>query len=703
MFGASIPSLNWQERSDWINVKTDINPPAKGDGKSDDTIALQKVFSELKDGMVIYFPPGTYVIKNTIEFRGPAVGVSIIGHGRDTRIVWEGEDGGRMVWVNGLAYSTFQGIVWDGNNRAGVGLDFASQLRFNTESLHEFEVFRNFTDCGIRIGFQEKLASAETTYRFCLFENCKTGVSMFNFNDYNHTFDRCEFRNCEIGISDLHGNFYVRDCHFEFNGTDIQFLSEHGNSVRRTTSYGSGVFLRELGTISPLTIENCRITNWKSTEGAVILNGSPVLILDCVFSQPSGKATAIKVVREDQRLILSNNRVEGNVKLLDSPQNAVIVEVPKGKVEPLELKPRRAVIPNVALIPTKVFDAKADFGAKGDGISDDTEAIQKAIDCAKAYGKSAIAYLPTGCYKVSKTLKISGSNFFFGGTGFRTGIIWAGEKGGAILSIRDAHNVHIENICIGHGDFPQGQNGDDILHTTSNKGSYVVYNRVFVFGCYQKKPFEKGLHLQGLGPNDFVDVWHIQGNIRIENCKGAKMLFRNSYEGSVIIRGNSEILPVFLMRLSTLVPYSIYIYDSNSAIFTDFYNEQSEQHIYLEGKEGDKKGSVIIMGAKSHLNEEKPYADIVDYKGSLILGMNQFYVNPKEFVFNQKGENPFSLLIFGHFFYNTKVKLNLASGRAYLVANYPEEIREINLEAIEMLSDALDGMRKASKLAVSLR
>ncbi len=31
-----IPSLPWQERSDWINVKTDVAPPAVGDGVADE-------------------------------------------------------------------------------------------------------------------------------------------------------------------------------------------------------------------------------------------------------------------------------------------------------------------------------------------------------------------------------------------------------------------------------------------------------------------------------------------------------------------------------------------------------------------------------------------------------------------------------------------------------------------------------------------
>lgn len=701
LFPTNLPTLNWQERSDWINMKTDINPPAKGDGRTDDTEALQRIFSQLRDGMVIYLPPGIYRISRTIEFRGPAVGVSIIGHGKDTQVVWDGEEGGRMVWVNGLAYSVFQGIVWDGRGKAGVGMDFASQLRFNTESLHEFEHFRNFNECGIRVGFNEQLASAETTYRYCIFENCKIGFAMFNFNDYNHTLDRCEFRNCEIGIYDLHGNFYVRNCHFEFNDTDIRFQSEHGNSVRRSTSFGSRTFIQELGTISPLSIENCYVSEWKSPDGAIILNGSPALVFDCEFSNRQEKGVAIKVERVDQRLILSGNKVKGKIKLLEVPTTAVVIEVPEGKEKPIKLDPRRSVIPQRVLMPTKVFDVKKDFGAKGDGIADDTDPIQKAIDSARAYGKYAIAYLPTGVYKVTKTLQITGSDYFFGGTGFRTGIIWGGEKGGAILSVKDARNVTIENICIGHGDFPQGENADDIIHTSTGKGSYVRYNRVFLFGCYQKRPFIRGLHLKGLGPKDFVDVWHLQGNIRIEDCGGAKLLFRNSYEGSIVIKGKGDKggIIAFLMRLATLVPYSLYVYDSNSAVFTDFYNEQSDQHIYLEGNNGDSPGRVVITGAKSHLNDEKPYADIVNYSGSLILGMNQFYVNPKTFVFCQKGENPFYLLLFGHFFYNTEANFQFSTGKAYKLANYPgEKLNGVSNEALTLLSLSLDDIRKAGRL-----
>lgn len=42
-----IPSLSWSERSDWINVKSDVTPAAKGDGIADDTEAIQAALDRI--------------------------------------------------------------------------------------------------------------------------------------------------------------------------------------------------------------------------------------------------------------------------------------------------------------------------------------------------------------------------------------------------------------------------------------------------------------------------------------------------------------------------------------------------------------------------------------------------------------------------------------------------------------------------------
>ena len=59
----ALPVLNWEPRSDWISVK---DHGAVGDGKADDTEAIQAVLSQVKTGMTIYFPPGTYRLTRTV-------------------------------------------------------------------------------------------------------------------------------------------------------------------------------------------------------------------------------------------------------------------------------------------------------------------------------------------------------------------------------------------------------------------------------------------------------------------------------------------------------------------------------------------------------------------------------------------------------------------------------------------------------------
>jgi len=59
------------------------------------------------------------------------------------------------------------------------------------------------------------------------------------------------------------------------------------------------------------------------------------------------------------------------------------------------------------------------YGAKGDGIADDTEAIQRAINDAQNYSrgnasKGGVVFLPAGVFKVSKTLQVTQAIKIFG-------------------------------------------------------------------------------------------------------------------------------------------------------------------------------------------------------------------------------------------------------------------------------------------------
>lgn len=48
-----------------------------------------------------------------------------------------------------------------------------------------------------------------------------------------------------------------------------------------------------------------------------------------------------------------------------------------------------------------------DFGAKGDGVSDDTQALQRALDAAFADEGGNFLFIPPGTYRVSRTMRIS--------------------------------------------------------------------------------------------------------------------------------------------------------------------------------------------------------------------------------------------------------------------------------------------------------
>jgi hypothetical protein len=65
----------------------------------------------------------------------------------------------------------------------------------------------------------------------------------------------------------------------------------------------------------------------------------------------------------------------------------------------------RYVFPN----DPSVLDPKRDFGAKGDGVTDDTSALQAGIEASSNRGPGGgtkILFLPNGSYRVSSTLVV---------------------------------------------------------------------------------------------------------------------------------------------------------------------------------------------------------------------------------------------------------------------------------------------------------
>lgn len=665
---ATVPDLAWTPRSDWNNVK---DHGAKGDGQADDTAAIQAAIDALQNGATLYFPRGMYRITKTLT---PAegkrlLGVTLLGHGRTTVLQWDGEAGGRLFWQNaGWPISSYIGLTFDGRGKAAQGLDIGC-MNFETEMRFQHNAFLNCTDSGIRLGAKMKAASAETLYENCLFENCGHGISIINFNYLDHSFVGCEFRKCKVGIYAWKGaNFYARDCRFEQSGeVDVVFRGEAGSSLRRCTSQGSKQFVSYGASVAPLVIQDCRVDGWQDRDGAVVLGGAPVLMFDTVFSRPPSEAAPVVCTAKAQRLILSNNQAEGCVSVVRTNGLGRLYEVPAGTRGGVLKSAAQFFLRSEVKVPEKVFDARRDFGAKGDGQADDTAAVQKTVDAARAHGHGSLAYLPKGVYAVTSTIHMAGSGYTVGGSGFGSAVIWKGAAGGATLEIHDPDRLALENLVVGRHDYAQGKNDVDILQTGSGSGkpTAMLYDRVWVFGMYQMQPLVRGFRAVNLGANERIYFREFNGNVRFTDCGDATIYLGTTYEGSVVVDGKSPKRDGFLggsVRLGTITNPGLWIKDNRSIVMSDLYVESSQQYGRLDGDESLPPGRVTIQGAKFEIvpGSTNNAVDIHNYKGELLVGTYQYYVGNPRHKFAQQGPSPFTLLLWGSCFYQSRPDLKLA-------------------------------------------
>lgn len=101
-------------------------------------------------------------------------------------------------------------------------------------------------------------------------------------------------------------------------------------------------------------------------------------------------------------------------------------------------------------------DARRDYGAKGDGVSDDAPALQKALNELGLEGKPSVLYLPAGNYKIATTLYfkwragVQGYGYpglaMVGEAPNNTKITWAGQVGKAMLIQDGSFNTRYSRI-----------------------------------------------------------------------------------------------------------------------------------------------------------------------------------------------------------------------------------------------------------------
>jgi hypothetical protein len=711
---AQLPVLAWTERSDWINVKTDVTPAAVGDGIADDTAAIQAALNVPGSGITIYFPPGTYKVTGTLTLNGSTsrFGVSLIGHGRSTILSWHGATNADFFVINGNPFGRYVGLVLDGRGVAGNGFAHRNTVGwFETVIVYRHVGLYNFIGNAIWAVAGDAAAMAETSYENCIFDHCATGMRMGGFNDYDHYFIGCDFIACGYGIYCQNGSFSAWGCFFSGSSTaDVYARPEHACSVRRCKSTGSRRFIDFDNSVSPCIVQDCYVTGWTSTGGAISQRSTPMLLFNSRFVNPPNSAAPVRVTG---KAVLCNNAAPQSSALVSGA--SATYTVPAGVCAPRVGSPAGSNITtfvnSTAAVPPVVYDAKVNFGAVGNGIANDTAALQNTINAARAAGGGAIAYIPRGNYRITSTLFMTGSNYVVGGSGYWSRLVWGGSTGGTMMRVTDPDSIILQNLMVGHHDSGTMNNGIDIEQTSVSGGpSRMTYEGVCVYGKYQKQPERKGLFLNSLGSNCTVVLNLVEGNLRIANCASATIIAPLTYEGAITVDGTLSPRTGFLgfmARLSTGNPYGIYVRNNNHFVMSDWYTEQCDNGVFLSGTAGEPSGRITIQGVNCDFSgrTNAHLMTISNYQGQVFLS-DQIYINPPVSIV-QTGDRPLNIVLFSTFWYGTSFSFTGSTATLSVLGNQnsgsgtaPSE--SYTAQTLADLATAFDDLQRLGNLDLDL-
>jgi hypothetical protein len=432
----------------WRNARTDYR--AIGDGAADDTLAIQLALDELgKPGQspVLFLPKGMYRITRPLVLTS-RINVAVVGEDPDiTVIVWDGPVGGTMLWINGVAYSRFTRLTFDGRRRASVAVDQSwdmKQPHFDTGNEYSDARFVD-VEYGIHGGFKGG-GFAETSIRRSRFvRNTKVGVALGNFNALDIWVWESLFEQCGVGLGNGEGagNYHVYNSVFRGSiVSDLVIQNTGGFSARGNYSSGSKAFLTSSsGTNNPATVD---------LQGNIILdpidpvairlgNQGPGLIFDNMIRSAAG---ASGPVINWTSFIDADVTSVGNTFTVPRPiaNNGRLIAVgdhvvSRGAVSRSE-PPLPSTRPNIR---RRVIEVPP----KATGI-----VIQQAIDTAVLKnGSRPVVHIPYGSYAVSQTLSIPpGSDVQLVGDGGTTVLQWSGPAQGTVLRLEGPSKATLRDL-----------------------------------------------------------------------------------------------------------------------------------------------------------------------------------------------------------------------------------------------------------------
>jgi hypothetical protein len=488
--------------SSWANAKTTYG--AIGDGTADDTAALQRGLTELGTDAhtpVLFLPAGRYRLTGTLILTG-SINVSIVGEDPGSvTLIWDGPKAGTMMMVNGVAYSRFTRLTFDGRARASVAVEQSWDGKTGN-----FDTGNEYSDCvftgveyGIRGGFRGFGFAETSILRARFLHNTKAGVALGNFNALDIWIWNSLFDHCTVGVTNDPGagNFHVYDSVFRGSAlADLSMQNTGGFSARGNYSVGSKAFYVSgppLNHPALISLQANTIVDPGDSAAIRLSNQGPGLIVDNVIRSLPGTLTSPVFWKSPYGADVVS---VGNVFTVDHPVdvNGRYHSIEDRVVSRASLRPVEPSLPGaLPNLTREVFDVPS--GA-------DAARIQAVITAAaEKIGHRPVVHFPFGRFSISSTLTVPPGDVQLVGDGFGTRLVWTGEEGGTVMRLDGPTHATLRELLV------DGNGKADGIHVEAIDQPGA---RVHLSGLQLRAGRQTGLFVDGLEHAivDLIDVGH---------------------------------------------------------------------------------------------------------------------------------------------------------------------------------------------------
>lgn len=254
-------------------------------------------------------------------------------------------------------------------------------------------------------------------------------------------------------------------------------------------------------------------------------------------------------------MIYLSNAIAGEPAL---GPNVTVLDLPTGNCPATGIGPATNFHKDRWDIPTTVIEISkfGPFPSRNKSL-DATDAVQQTIDAAAKASDGAVAYFPPGFYYISKTITVSGTDFWVsGGNSLATVFQWRGdsEPSSGMISVAAGSQVHLEEFSLRilnktdsvpkilvtgtAGTISTGAEGTSTL--SSAACTNVSVNRVNAGGYGSvSHTGTSGLRMVNLAKCDVVNVHHMDGDMHAKNNDGV-VLTGFQTAGGLVLEGSSE-------------------------------------------------------------------------------------------------------------------------------------------------------------------